>query len=198
VNKIHSGKVLLATVVGTAYRVVGISLLVEDTLGSRLKLQLYNYMNDDTSPMDVFPQGTHLAILEPYLKFPRDNPTQVPNMRCDNPQAIRIIHNRDEWERALIGDFRRIETSGVIIPSSQPSDVSTLCESGNLEFSRGCYTKAIDFYTKALMLDDTCARALSNRSQCYMCLEKYGLLHWKTQMQLFKLMKIIGSASGVA
>jgi hypothetical protein len=90
-NMIHTGCVLFVTSVGTAYHTVDVTLLVEDRLADRMLLQLYNYDRAKDRPFDIFPKGTRLAVLEPYLRFPLDNPENPVCMRCDNPQHVRVL-----------------------------------------------------------------------------------------------------------
>jgi tetratricopeptide (TPR) repeat protein len=149
VNKIHSGRVLYMSVVGEPYRTVGVALLAEDGNGDRVLLQLYNYVPESVHPRDVLPVGTKLALLEPYLRFPRDLPQNPPCLRCDNPQAARIIPSDDDHTR---------------------DDADALCELANKAFSTGQFVKAIGLYDRALECNNatnsaTRTRVLNNRAQ---------------------------------
>ena len=145
VNKIHTGRVLFLTSVDAPYRTVGVTLLVEDANGDRMVLQLYNFVRAREDPAEVFPPGTRLAMLEPYLRFPRDDPANPVCMRCDNPQAVRVFPTGASWCRAQRGDFS---------PDRTPPDaaaVYTFCEQGNQQFAAGRFEDAARLYTTALL-----------------------------------------------
>ncbi len=54
----------------------------------------------------MVPPGTHLALVDPYLKYPKDDPSAGPLcLRCDNPQAVRVLVTPAQLERARRGDL---------------------------------------------------------------------------------------------
>jgi tetratricopeptide (TPR) repeat protein len=183
VNMIHTGRVLFVTSVGTAYRTVGVTLLVEDRSADRMLLQLYNYVRANDRPFDIFPKGTRLAVLEPYLRFPLDSPENPVCMRCDNPQHIRVLTAR-QWERAMDGRLCRED-------DDDDEKIGDLCAEdlrlrGNREFSASRLNTAIHVYSlalKAIELERTsnegdgtlAARVLNNRAQCYAKQERWAL-----------------------
>ena len=184
VNMIHSGRVLFVTNVGTAYRTVGVTLLVEDRTEDRMLLQLYNYVRANDKPVAIFPKGTKLAVLEPYLRFPLDSPENPVCMRCDNPQHVRVLTAR-QWQRAMDGRlcFEADDDDDEIGHGVCAEDLRVL---GNREFSAGRLFNAIRLYSralKALELERTCheedgtlaARILNNRAQCYAKQERWAL-----------------------
>jgi hypothetical protein len=93
VNTIQTGRVLYVKTVNKSYRIVGTSLLVEDANNDLIILTVYNFVHPEEDPQLVFPCGTHIAILEPYLRFAQDNPNMPVGIRTDNPQTI-IIFDR--------------------------------------------------------------------------------------------------------
>ena len=183
VNMIHTGRVLFVTSVGTAYRTVGVTLLVEDRSADRMLLQLYNYVRAKDRPFDIFPKGTRLAVLEPYLRFPLDSPENPVCMRCDNPQHIRVLTAR-QWERAMDGRLcREDDDDDENIGNLRAEDLRLR---GNREFSAGRLNTAIQVYSlalKAIELERTsnegdgtlAARVLNNRAQCYAKQERWAL-----------------------
>jgi hypothetical protein len=182
VNMIHTGRVLFVTGVGTAYRTVGVTLLVEDRSADRVLLQLYNYVRSKDRPFDIFPKGTRMAVLEPYLRLPLDSPENPVCMRCDNPQHVRVLIAR-QWERAMNGRLcREDDDDDENIGHLCAED---LCLRGNREFSAGRLNTAIQVYSfalKAIELERTsnegdgalAARVLNNRAQCYDKQERWG------------------------
>ena len=181
VNMIHTGRVLFATTVGTAFRTVGVTLLVEDQCHDRMLLQLYNYVRPQDKPFHVFPMGTRLAILEPYLRFPLDLAENPACMRCDNPQAVRVLTIR-QWKRALEGKGDEEEEEEHMKDSSED-----LRMRGNREFTAGCFKVAVKLYSSALKkleqeststssaATSLKARVLNNRAQCYARQERWTL-----------------------
>jgi hypothetical protein len=126
VNKIHTGRVMYLTSVSTAFRTVGVAVLADDSKGDRIVLQLYNYVRSHEVPAEIFPPGTRIAMLEPYLRFPRDDPANsMIFLRCDNPQAVRVFPSDAAWRRAQRGDFS---------PEAEPTGLSAdaLCDQGNV------------------------------------------------------------------
>eukprot|EP01041_Mallomonas_annulata_P008305 gene8305-17080_t len=68
---VNKGKVLWVTTIAPAGRVSGIILLVKDSEEKVVTVALYNFVTETTSISDcqhLFPEGTRLAIKEPYLK----------------------------------------------------------------------------------------------------------------------------------
>jgi len=158
VNKIHAGRVLFLTSVGTAYRSQGVHVLCRDANEAIVLCVLYNYVLPEGDPAEVFPPGTRLAMLEPYLRFPQDNPDRPAFVRCDNPQAVRVFASTRAWERAQLGDFEA--------DPAPSASCDALCSSGDKEFCAGRNTEAICLYSSALRVDPTSARALRNRAAC--------------------------------
>jgi hypothetical protein len=74
--------------------------------------QLYNfsptphYGGDSVEDATLVPAGTHLALVHPYLRFPMDDPAAGPPcLRCDNPQAARILETPSQVARAREGNL---------------------------------------------------------------------------------------------
>ena len=74
--------------------------------------QLYNFSrtprwgDECEEHADLLPPGTHLALVDPYLRYPKDDPTTGPPcVRCDNPQAVRILRTAEQLERARKGSL---------------------------------------------------------------------------------------------
>lgn len=76
VNDIHRDKVLFVRTVAPAFKINATNLLVDD--GSDvILLSVYNFVDEKQDPQKVFPVGTHIAVLQPYMKHARDDPKEV-------------------------------------------------------------------------------------------------------------------------
>ena len=71
VNSIWAGRALFVRTVRPALRLVGVSLVVEDSQGAVLTVSLYNLVAPEEDPQTVFPVGTCLALSEPCAGPPR-------------------------------------------------------------------------------------------------------------------------------
>lgn len=167
VNYIHHDRVLYVTVVHGPFRIIGTSLLIEDDQGDCVMGVLYNFVKHNENPADSFPVGTHLAILAPYMRNPRDDKTLGLLIRCDNPQCIVVFDSRAAWRAAKEGREPPVE-------QGHPPD---LRKKGNESFQRGNTNAAIIFYSRALRhpsvcLDDEQA-CLSNRAMAYLRKEQW-------------------------
>eukprot|EP00798_Chlamydomonas_sp_ICE-L_P001720 gene1720-33128_t len=158
VNMIHAGRVMFLTIVEDALRTVATSVIVRDTEGDMMTLHLYNYVPAEVLPWTLLPVGTHIALVEPYLRFPLDDEQQPVCMRCDNPQAVHVLSERRYEQCTVHSDFEWTEEQ-------------ELCQQGNLEFSSGHFLEAMSLYNKALRTaspeDPARARYLCNRAQCH-------------------------------
>jgi hypothetical protein len=115
VNAIQSDCILFVKTWKPAYRVDATALCVEDSNGDVMMLNLYYYVRLDEDPQLIFPCGTYLAILQPYLRFALDNPTQPIMIRTDNPQTIVVFDNEVAWNAARRGNWSKLATS--LLPS---------------------------------------------------------------------------------
>lgn len=170
VNHIHTDSVMFLTVTHVPYRQVGTSLLVEDDKNDCIMLSLYNYVATDEDPKNVFPVGTRLALLAPYLKNSQDDRSKNLMLRCDNPQCVVAYDDEQAWMLAKHGDT---DSSHGIQGHEEKKKPSVLREKGNKEFGRGNLSGASSFYSKALNysnIDNEAYRAdkvacLSNRAE---------------------------------
>eukprot|EP00978_Attheya_sp_CCMP212_P032131 scaffold123972_cov51-Attheya_sp.AAC.2 len=163
VNHIHTDCVLFVTTIYDAYREVGTSVLVEDENMDCVKLSLYNFVFDDEDPKEVLPVGTMLAILAPYMKYPRDDRKMPVFLRCDNPQCIIKFDSKEAWRAAQSGTPSPPETE----------DPIKLKAMGNNAFSDKEFNKAVWLYSRAirssLSKDSTKVACLSNRAEAHLC-----------------------------
>ena len=141
VNHIHDDKILYLKTIYDAHRVVATSMLVEDDNGDCLMLSLYNYVGINEDPTDVFPVGTYLAVMAPYMKNAQDDKQQALFLRCDNPQCIRVFPFRQAWLEAKKGKKLLMDVN---------DDPSNLRLQGNEAFSQPNYESAARDYTRAL------------------------------------------------
>lgn len=69
VNMIQTGKVIYVETKMDCYMVVATALYVEDRNGDAMQLNIYNYVRPEENPQQVFPNGSFLAVMNPYLRF---------------------------------------------------------------------------------------------------------------------------------
>ena len=89
----------------------------------------------------MFPPGAYVALLQPYLKHPRDDPAMPPMLRCDHPNGVRIFGGRDEWMRAMR------ECSGSAEPRDSVQSVTRFSMSSassllRVEDNKACYVSS--------------------------------------------------------
>eukprot|EP00808_Paulinella_micropora_P030318 g7759.t1 len=167
VNKLHAGCVMLLTVVAQAIRLSSATtLLLEDTRGDRSLLQLHYYHTDqETDTLDsVFPLGTHLLLLEPYMRFPCNDESKPPSLRCDNPQMVRMVRSKTAWQKALQGKFDQVERAEL----EEEGDAQAV-------FAAGRYTDAARLYGNLLRTTPNNKVARYNRAVCYSKLGRWSL-----------------------
>ena len=141
VNHIHYDRILWVKTIYDCHKIIGTNVLVEDEMGDCLMLTLYNFVPERDDPNDYFPNGTYMAILAPYMKHSRDDPTKNLVLRCDNPECIRIFDTHRSWIAGKCGK-KLIDTHGF--------DPALLRKEGNDAFADGRWEKAARLYTRAL------------------------------------------------
>ena len=141
VNYIHEDRIMFVQTIYASHRIVGTNVLIQDDNGDCLMLSLYNFVPTSENPNDFFPEGTHMALLAPYMKNSADDPTKNLLLRCDNPECIRVFDSRRSWLAAKQGK-KLIDTEGL--------DPSQLRLDGNNAFANRRYEAAARFYTRAL------------------------------------------------
>ena len=117
----------------------------------------------------MFPPGIYVAVLQPYLKHPRDDPANPPMLRCDHPNGVRIFGGRDEWMRSMRECSRSGESHATASASSSasssasasappptPSALTKLIEEhrqcGIAAYKANRLEEAIDAFTRAIDL----------------------------------------------
>eukprot|EP00798_Chlamydomonas_sp_ICE-L_P016005 gene16005-22143_t len=181
-NMIHSGRVIFLTIVevayrtvGTSVRTIGTSVSVRDIEGNIMTLKLYNYFPAEVVPRTIMPAGTRIALVEPYMRFTRENAYQPDKedvelyLRCDNPQAVHVLSERRYEQCTVHSDLKWMEELEVIQVSAAAA--AELSQQGSQAFSGGRLLEAIGLYNKALITappeDPARARFLCNRAQCH-------------------------------
>lgn len=173
VNTIHTGRVLFVKTIRKSFRKVGTALLVEDSNDDLIMLYVYNFVSPEENPQLVFPCGTFIAILEPYLRFSMDNPKLPVMIRTDNPQSIIIFESDKEWFLAKRGIFQEYKLT--ITAFNAESEADTMCVQGNKLYAKGEYKLALKYYNKGLQLFPCSVRILSNRAAAHMSMESWSL-----------------------
>ena len=165
INCIHSGRVLFAMTERTPYRVVGTNLLIRDENEDVIQAGIYNFIRHNQDPSVTFPNGTCIALLEPYMKHSQDNPDAPLMLRCDNPQCVVIFDSKHVWQQAKKGCFQ-------ISCKQTQYTAHDLRQQGNDFFRKGDMEKALKSYTNAIghtdvSIDDKVA-SLSNRAEVFL------------------------------
>jgi hypothetical protein len=89
----------------------------------------------------ALPVGTHLALVDPYMRYTQDNPSaNTLCLRCDNPQAVRVMESKGQWARALGGVFHEEvsdrdsepDSEGEVAAGSGPAWPVALASAGNM------------------------------------------------------------------
>eukprot|EP00873_Tetraselmis_striata_P007155 jgi/Tetstr1/427419/TSEL_017583.t1 len=162
VNRIHTGRVLFARVVLPPYREVGTSVLLRDAAGDLAKACLYNCVGQHEEPDELYPEGTLLALMEPYMCHARDDPAAGDLLlRTDNPQTVVVFESEAEWMQA------RARAHGAS-PSPTP-----LRQEGDAAFEAGRLVQAERKYTAALRALPDSVPALNSRAQVRLRLESW-------------------------
>ena len=152
VNSIHHGRYLECKTIAEPFYVAGMHLLVEDTHGDieNVCLYDYNFKSYEIDPNDLIPQGTKILIKEPNLKLFTNTKTEF-GIRIDSPTDIIIREPVDQ-------DKLSVEQS---------------IKDGNSQFQKQNFHLSIVSYTNAILKSNkTNVRALLNRAQAYIKLEK--------------------------
>jgi tetratricopeptide (TPR) repeat protein len=171
VNTIHTGRVLFVKSVKECLRVVGTTILVADSNDDLITLNLYNYVSPEEDPQLLFPSGTYIAVLEPYLRFAGDNPKESVIIRTDNPQSIIIFESDIEWTLAKRGIFEAVQPTIPILNAESEADA--MCVQGNKYYGKGEFKLALKYYNKGFQLFPSSVRILSNRAAAYMSIENW-------------------------
>ena len=123
----------------------------------------------------MFPPGVYVAVLQPYLKHPRDNPEMPPMLRCDHPNGVRIFGGRDEWMRSMRECSGSAESPGTASASASASPPTPSALTKLIEEHRQCgiaaykgnrLEEAIDAFTRAIDLLSSPAAALVLPTSC--------------------------------
>ncbi|KAK8034548.1 hypothetical protein PG993_009543 [Apiospora rasikravindrae] len=107
----HEGKVLVLRTITEHYPGAGVVAIVEDETGDANKLAIYN--QDEASTLSVLPEGSVVAVKEPYYQFNGDGDFMI----CvDHPSDIVLLDDRhplrdDAAIASVLGKRARIHLS---------------------------------------------------------------------------------------
>ena len=133
-NIIHHDRALFAKTLFTPFRINATNLLLVDQNGDPMMLSLYNFVRPQQDPADLFPDGSFVALVEPYCKFSRDDPKAGQLMlRCDNPEACVLFKTVEEWLSALQSLSSTPLSSVLSTTSTATSDTSLSADSLHLQ-----------------------------------------------------------------
>eukprot|EP00798_Chlamydomonas_sp_ICE-L_P005547 gene5547-4182_t len=179
VNMIQIGRVMFLTIVEEAYRTVATSMIVRDTEGNNMCLHLYNYVPPEVLPGVMLPVGSRIALVHPYLRFPRDDQRNWVCMRCDNPQAVHLLSERRYEQCTVHSDFEWTEEQEVIQVSApaaaelkDPARAHFLCDRAQCHVSKGRWSAALAESEEVLRLDPTNEKSAYCRALALLMLQR--------------------------
>lgn len=109
----HEGKVLILRAITSPYQGAGTVVIVEDEWGNADKLGIYN--QSDRSILSIIPEGSVVAVKEPYYKYNGENdcmicvdhPSDIIYLRFDDaiiPPKFQLDEEEtdtaDDWKQA--------------------------------------------------------------------------------------------------
>ncbi|SPN96590.1 uncharacterized protein DNG_00112 [Cephalotrichum gorgonifer] len=131
----HEGKILILRTITPPYQGAGTVVIVEDEFGNADKLGIYN--QSDRSILSIIPEGSVVAVKEPYFKYNGENdcmicvehPSDIIYLRFDDPIIpVKFQLGDDETDTAL--DWKQAGDKA-FVSNSYP--ISALCYSRALE-----------------------------------------------------------------
>jgi hypothetical protein len=164
INSIHVGRVLFVTSASPPARKAATFFMVVDERGDALLLHLYNFVSASEDPAAVFPPGTRLALLEPYMRHSGDSAEGMPMLRCDNPQAVLVFDSDAAWKAAQRGQAA----------SLQSGDEAALLRRGAAAHAAGCVDEAHQLNRGARRAAPRSARALAAVAASAARVERYS------------------------
>ncbi|KAK7935616.1 hypothetical protein PG985_001111 [Apiospora marii] len=160
----HEDKVLVLRTITEHYPGAGIVAIVEDETGDADKLAIYN--QNEASILSALPEGSIVAIKEPYYQFNGDGDFMI----CvDHPSDIVLLDDGhplvpDYFRRANEGQVEEAPTTWV-----RKGDESFIGRS--LPDAVRCYSRALDLMVKG---DETAmANVLGKRARLHLSLKCY-------------------------
>jgi tetratricopeptide (TPR) repeat protein len=160
VPKFHYGRYLLCRTINPATCMVGVTVAIEDLNGDVEELALYNLVKDfDMSLDDILPIGTIIAIKEPYMKYGSVGNNVA--IRCDSPSDVVFLTDNSP---TLVGTKWFVKYD--------KSSFDSLKAKGNDMFKQKRYERALEFYSKALNIEQNSVLHL-NKSACLLKLERH-------------------------
>ncbi|KAK7966576.1 uncharacterized protein PG986_000853 [Apiospora aurea] len=160
----HEGKVLVLRTITERYLGAGVVAIVEDERGDANKLAIYN--QTEASTLSALPEGSVVAIKEPYYQFNGDGDFMI----CvDHPSDIVLL---DDRHPLVPGAFRRASNrDGEATPAAW-------VKKGDMSFIGSDFTEALRCYTRALDLmpkgdEAAITSVLGKRARIHLSLKCY-------------------------
>lgn len=162
----HHGCYLEGTIVGEAIQpIVGGTTLIQDRNGHLVRVCFYNFLPDGIMGIDAepllrqkMPMGATLRIAEPFYKIFGDGQRGI---RVDDSEEIKVLNNK----------CGSSQSSAVESVENKCNDMK---QQGNTFVAQKKYYAAVDSYLSGMRCDELVPALLSNRSQAFIYLERYG------------------------
>uniref|UniRef100_A0A915D4V8 Uncharacterized protein n=1 Tax=Ditylenchus dipsaci TaxID=166011 RepID=A0A915D4V8_9BILA len=142
VSVVHKGCYLLCRTITEAFVTVATCSLIEDLREDVERIFLYNFRCDLTDSKWL-PEGTIMAIKEPFLEFATSDKGQV-MLRVDSPSDIVFIDKNDENTLKNVGALKWFK--------KQCLTPNQLKLKGNECFGKKQFEDAIKWYRKGLLI----------------------------------------------
>jgi tetratricopeptide (TPR) repeat protein len=165
VNQIHYDCYLEGTVVHKPFYHYGIELLIVDNDGEFENVSLFNYnLNYSINPELIIPKGSKIIIKEPNLKV-RPDLIKPREPDCTKPRSFHI--QVDSPSDIIICEGLNVELFKEELAEEE------IIRLGNSCFVNKEYMKAVEFYRKALSINESNVDVWSNLAAAYLKLEKF-------------------------
>ncbi|KAJ7514791.1 hypothetical protein O6H91_23G059200 [Diphasiastrum complanatum] len=135
---IHRGSILYGTLCARAFKMTSVMTLLEDDAGHAIKLAIYNAVPSASRSSQVevlFPEGSKVAIKEPYFKRYKDCTV---GLRVDHPRNVVFLTTGHESPLSMNCCKTDLECDALRLE-------------GNRLFAKGHSREAITLYSKSII-----------------------------------------------
>ena len=176
--KIHSNKVIYATIIDKGFEMTAYHTIIEDSYEQCAKLCIYNITSNLLHSMK---KGTKIAIANPYYK--KGAADNLCYIRVESPDEVVVIRQEPTSKFSCNKDNLDLNKTPNLDLNKSPDSYKI---EGNNFFRDHNYKEAIQCYTRAINGDKSNPVYYSNRSICYAKLEQFeeALLDAERAVQL--------------
>jgi len=153
-DKIMQNSILYATIAEECFVMVSVHTLIQDELGNYANISFYCFpeITNRKDANKVLKKGLKIGVINPFYKS--GNAGKEKFIRVDDLNTVTFINDKDT-KKHINADEYKME--------------------GNEYFKHNEFSKAIDSYSQAILLDPKNSILLSNRSFTYHKLKKFEL-----------------------